>query len=33
MLSLVISLPDLGGEKRLEAMDLKLVSLGEFGGE
>jgi len=29
----VISLPDLGGEKRLHAMDLELVKLCEFDGE
>ncbi|MGS0727225.1 adenine phosphoribosyltransferase, partial [Shewanella sp. 0m-11] len=29
----VISLPDLGGEERLKAMDLNLVSLCEFEGE
>ncbi|GIU05830.1 MULTISPECIES: adenine phosphoribosyltransferase [Shewanella] len=29
----VISLPDLGGEKRLETMDLELLSLCEFEGE
>lgn len=29
----VISLPDLGGEKRLAAMDLELLSLCEFEGE
>ncbi|MDR8524322.1 MULTISPECIES: adenine phosphoribosyltransferase [Shewanella] len=29
----VISLPDLGGEERLKAMDLNLLSLCEFEGE
>ncbi|MEZ9200371.1 adenine phosphoribosyltransferase [Shewanella sp. 10N.286.54.B9] len=29
----VISLPELGGEKRLETMDLELLSLCEFEGE
>lgn len=29
----VISLPDLGGEKRLQALDLELVTLCEFEGD
>lgn len=29
----VISLPDLGGEKKLQAMDLELIKLCEFEGE
>lgn len=29
----VISLPEIGGEKRLEAMDLKIVTLCEFEGD